>query len=355
MEKKAKVIAYYLPQYHPIIENDLWWGKGFTEWTNVGKAKKLFKGHYQPRVPKDLGYYDLRLPEVRQEQANMAYKYGIDGFCYWHYWFGNGKRLLEKPFQEVLKSKEPNFPFCLAWANTSWKGFNYGVKGRNVLIEQTYPGDQDYEDHFFAILPALIDKRYLRIENKPIFVIFAPEELPDIKHYINYWQNLAKKNGLDGLHFIAHTTELKLIDYYLEQGFQSVNIIRLSHILKHERSIFTKILQKIFAQPYLHLYKDAIKYFSGKEDLQNNVIPTIFPNWDHSPRTGRKGFILHKSNPELFSKHVKLILDSIEHKQKKEKIVFLKSWNEWGEGNYMEPDLVYGHKYLEVLHNNLFS
>ena len=148
MESIARVIAIYLPQFHPIPENDLWWGKGFTEWTNVGKARPLFRGHYQPRVPTDLGYYDLRVPETRKAQADMARDAGIEGFMYWHYWFGNGKRLIERPFNEVVASGEPDFPFCLAWANETWKGFNHGLKNRNVLIEQIYPGDQDIINHF---------------------------------------------------------------------------------------------------------------------------------------------------------------------------------------------------------------
>src|ERR1700754_964591 len=162
--KNARVIAFYLPQFHPIPENDLWWGKGFTEWRNVGKAKQLFKGHYQPRVPADLGYYDLRVSETRKAQADMAKEHGKEGFCYWHYWFGNGKRLIERPFTEVLGSDQPDFPFCLAWANESWKGFAHGLKNRNVLIEQTYPGVDDYTAHFYAVLPAFIDKRYIQVD-----------------------------------------------------------------------------------------------------------------------------------------------------------------------------------------------
>ena len=167
MAKKARVIAFYLPQYHPIPENDKWWGKGFTEWTNVGRAKPLFRGHYQPRVPADLGYYDLRLPEVREAQAELAREAGIEGFCYWHYWFGNGKRLLERPFNEVLASGKPDFPFCLAWANESWKGFLHGVKGHNTLIEQNYFGADDYETHFREILPAFLDHRYTGYMTSP--------------------------------------------------------------------------------------------------------------------------------------------------------------------------------------------
>ena len=176
MKTKARVIAFYLPQFHPIPENDKWWGKGFTEWTNVGKAKSFFKGHYQPRIPADLGYYDLRVSETRKAQADMAKEYGVEGFCYWHYWFGNGKRLLERPFEEVLKSSKPDFPFCLGWANESWKAkvwdFN-STKRDRTLIEQLYPGDQDYKDHFYELLDAFKDNRYMRKNNKPICGIYV--------------------------------------------------------------------------------------------------------------------------------------------------------------------------------------
>ena len=169
---KARLLALYLPQFHPIPENDLWWGKGFTEWTNVGKARRYFRNHYQPRVPADLGYYDLRVAETRQAQADMAREYGVEGFVYWHYWFGNGKRLLERPFNEVLASGEPDFPFALAWANESWRGFAHGITNRNMLIEQLYGGVEDYTAHFRAVLPAFRDHRYITVDGKPLFMIY---------------------------------------------------------------------------------------------------------------------------------------------------------------------------------------
>ena len=170
-----RLIAYYLPQYHPIPENDGWWGRGFTEWTNVAKARPLFRGHYQPHIPADLGFYDLRLPEVRQAQAELARQAGIEGFCYWHYWFA-GKRLLERPFNEVLASGKPDFPFCLAWANATWTGIWYDAPDR-ILMEQTYPGQDDHKAHFNALLPAFLDERYIRggwKANLPGFPAFRP-------------------------------------------------------------------------------------------------------------------------------------------------------------------------------------
>jgi hypothetical protein len=353
MNTKARVIAFYLPQYHPIPDNDKWWGKGFTEWTNVGKAKALFKGHYQPRVPADLGYYDLRVAETRKTQADMAREYGVEGFCYWHYWFGNGKRLLERPFNEVLESGDPDFPFCLAWANETWKGFPHGLTNRNVLIEQLYPGVEDYTAHFYEVLPALKDKRYITVDEKPLFMIFKPLENKEVIVFIETWRKLALENGLKGIHFVGHTIEIDKIDAILEMGCDAVNIVRLHSYFLNGRSLFTKIKHRIgkilFSYPNVFLYKDASKYFNGEEDVKKNVYPGIFPNWDHSPRSKNHGIILHKSTPELFREHVVKSVKSVEDKDKENQIIFLKSWNEWAEGNYMEPDLEFGLQYLEVL------
>ena len=210
MKSKVRVIAFYLPQFHPIPENDMWWGKGFTEWTNVGKAKPLFRGHYQPRVPADLGYYDLRLPEIREAQADLAREAGIEGFCYWHYWFGNGKQLLERPFNEVLESGNPDFPFCLGWANHTWKTSTWtqknGARADNIIVEQLYPGREDYKMHFNYVLKAFKDPRYIKVAGKPLFVVFSPNSIPNCKtDFIEYWQELARLNGLPGIHFVGYT------------------------------------------------------------------------------------------------------------------------------------------------------
>lgn len=353
MNKKARILAFYLPQFHPIPENDKWWGKGFTEWTNVGKAKPLFRGHYQPRVPADLGYYDLRLPEIRQAQADMARQYGVEGFCYWHYWFGNGKKLLERPFSEVLISGKPDFPFCLGWANHSWQGLICGVKGDKPLISQVYGGMKDYNDHFLDVLPAFQDHRYITVDDKPLFLVYCPFDLPDVRQFIDLWKNLAIENNLKGIHFVAHIYKPEDIQKALDLGFDSVTIIRMNEYqrlgLSFYRMAINKIKRDIFKCGFLCEYKDAMTYFSGIEDAQEDVYPTIIPNWDHSPRTGRNGTIFINSTPELFGKHVRKTLESVKRKKDQHKIVFLKSWNEWAEGNYMEPDLKFGKGYLEAL------
>jgi hypothetical protein len=357
---KARIIAFYLPQFHPIPENDKWWGKGFTEWTNVGKAKPLFRNHYQPRVPADLGYYDLRLPEVREEQAKMAREAGVEGFCYWHYWFGNGKRLLERPFNEVLASGKPDFPFCLAWANSSWEDKLFNKDGsKKILIEQTYPGEEDYVNHFYSLLPAFKDKRYISVDGKPLFMIYAYQDMPDTPFFIQLWNRLAKENGLNGIHFVAHTYDDRDLESLIHKGFDGVNVVRLFHFFREDFSFlersYMKIMRVVFGRGRIVPYKRASKFFTGKNDALEYCYPTIIPNWDHSPRSGRSGHILTESTPQLFLKHVQKTLKMLEKKEPQHKILFLKSWNEWAEGNYMEPDLKYGRGYLDALRQALFE
>lgn len=359
-QPKARVLAYYLPQFHPIPENDEWWGKGFTEWTNVGKAKPLFPGHYQPRVPADLGYYDLRVPETRKAQADMAREYGVEGFVYWHYWFGNGKRLLERPFNEVLASGEPDFPFALAWANETWKGFDYGSNNeRNALIEQMYPGDEDYVAHFETILPAFQDKRYITCDGKPIFFIYNTNNLPDLKHFISLWNKLAQESGLKGIYFIAHIQDLYTstsIEEYLNtmknNGFDAINIVNRFRRGVNQLSIPMRIMRKIFHK-WLKLTPEIFPYdidvMHTEYDEYENVIPTITPNWDHTPRSGYRGVVLKDSTPDKFEKAMKIAIRSVQNKPYDKRMIIIKSWNEWAEGNYLEPDLKFGKAYLEAL------
>jgi len=357
---KPRVIAFYLPQYHPTATNDKYWGKGFTEWTNVCKARKLFIGHYQPHIPADLGFYDLRLKETRIAQAEMAKEYGIEGFCYYHYWFGNGRQELERPFQEVLESGKPDFPFMLCWANESWnkKFWNAdGVFKKKIIVEQQYDGIEDYTKHFYSLLPAFKDSRYLKVDNKPMFIIYKPLEFSDVAFFIELWQKLAKENGLAGLYFIGQTFDYeKQGDLIYSKGFDAINTIRHFDILKRRSFIkkaFQKIFRTIFPIPFIVKYSTAKKYFLTGSEKKENVFPTILPNWDHTPRSGRGGFVLTDSTPKIFGKIVKDAVKAVNDKPKDKKIIFIKSWNEWGEGNYMEPDLKFGKAYLEELRNNI--
>lgn len=354
MKTKTRALAFYLPQFHPTAENDEWWEKGFTEWTNVTKAKPLFPGHHQPNLPSELGFYDLRIPEVREQQAMLAREHGIEGFIYWHYWFGNGKRLLDRVFREVLECGKPNFPFCLAWANETWKGIWHGL-GDKPLAEQLYPGVEDYTAHFYEVLAAFKDSRYIKVHNKPLFMIYRVVDFEDATVFIELWQKLARMNDLEGIYFVGQVFDYRRIDEAMAKGVDAVNEIRLNEVMKHiKKPQFTtkeKIIHKIKKIPkdiQKYNYEDVIKYLVGKETRFNHVIPTIFPNWDHSPRSKGKTFLAHNSTPDLFRTHVKEVIDAVKEKPAEERFVFIKSWNEWAEGNYMEPDRRYGRKYLEV-------
>lgn len=359
MKTKARVIAFYLPQYHPIPENDEWWGKGFTEWTNVGKAQALFKGHYQPRVPADLGYYDLRVPETRKAQAHMAKEYGIEGFCYWHYWFGDGKRLIERPFNEVVASGEPDFPFCLAWANESWKGFAYGVKNRNLLIEQLYPGVDDYIAHFYEVLPALKDKRYIQVDGKPLFMIYKPHGHKDVVLFMDTWKRLAVENGLKGIYFVGHIVDSRIsVEDIMKIGVDAVNTVRLDNYQLNHRTVLQRAIKHlkrlVVGIPQSYSYKIVSKYFTDPVvDKLEYVYPSIIPGWDHSARSNKEALVLTNTTPELFADHVNEVVSTVKDKRPENRIIFLKSWNEWAEGNYMEPDLRWGTKFLEVLKSKL--
>lgn len=379
---KARVIAFYLPQFHPIPENDKWWGKGFTEWTNVGKAKPLFKGHYQPRVPADLGYYDLRLPEVREAQAELARDAGIEGFCYWHYWFNHKKQLLERPFNEVLQSGKPDFPFCLGWANHSWTNRTWEVGTRKVqeqtLMQMVY-NEEEYRLHFYDVLPAFKDKRYIKVDGKPLFIIFAPKDIPNARIFIDYWQNLAKENGLKGIYFVgiqhnmlpqdvtiknvlfknAPNKAKELYQEILDLGFDAVNSRGYNRADYYCRSIWEVFWRAIAIRLFKIMpiskckQSDINKYLYVEEDKQENVIPSLIPNWDRSARSGKKARIYTNSTPDVFEKQIDQVLDIIKNKSSEHRLAFLMSWNEWAEGNYVEPDLKYGHGFLNALKNKI--
>lgn len=357
-QSKVRLLAYYLPQYHPTPENDSWWGKGFTEWTHVGKAKALFPGHNQPRVPADLGYYDLRLPEIREEQAKLAREAGIEGFVYYHYWFGNGKRMLQLPFNEVLSNGKPDFPFALAWANDSWSSTMHGLKKGETLMEQLYPGKEDYLEHFNYVLPAFKDSRYIRCEDKPIFMVYLPECMPDMKEFINYWQNLASQNGLKGIYFIAFSISRysdnetnKFYKNMLDLGFDGVvfeNMQPPRTTIPLIKRIFLKIARSFLHWPLIFYYNDTYQFpdICWKEQ---NAFPTTIPNWDHTPRSGNRGSVMLGSSPDKFEKTMKMITEKMQKKTLDKRFLFIKSWNEWGEGNYLEPDVKYGHAWLNAI------
>ena len=379
---KARVLAFYLPQFYPTPYNDKYWGKGFTEWTNVAKAKPLFKGHYQPKIPSDLGFYDLRLPEVREQQVELAKEAGIEGFCYWHYWMGNGKRLLSRVFDEVLSSGKPDFPFCLAWANHDWTTGTWENGGKKVMIaKQEYPGKEDYINHFNAVLPAFKDHRYITVDGKPIFLIFDPYYFKEVDVFIKTWQELAQQNGLKGIHFVAminSTTTVrrkengelervvpdlkssaKVYEDMLKVGFDAINSMGKSRAEmiyggKYSRILRLYLQKKFPILPTLkYNYPKVVKNFFSPEDAWENVYPSVLPQWDRTPRAGNSEGVYINATPENFQKHMEDAVELIKEKQDEHKILFIRSWNEWGEGNYVEPDLKYGHGFLTAIKKSI--
>ncbi|HEX3660346.1 MAG TPA: glycoside hydrolase family 99-like domain-containing protein [Acidobacteriaceae bacterium] len=371
MDVRARLIAFYLPQFHPIPENDEWWGRGFTEWTNVAKAKPLFRGHRQPHLPADLGFYDLRLPEVREAQADLARNAGVSAFCYWHYWFGNGKRIIERPFEEVLEGGKPDFPFCLAWANQSWSGVWYGDPKR-TLIKQEYPGQHDEEAHFRWSQKAFEDPRYLKVDGKPMFTIFAPQEMPSTKRFIEHWRELAAKAGYPGLFFVAVSHRYgPMIDLYHDrtvEPFDAVTPLVPSDYLKTiaESTKGTDLSRRVkelnfgsrlnalkkgdrWRRPTRIQYADVVKHALNDFPSGERFLPCVLPGWDNTPRSGYRGVVYEGETPALFRQYLQKAAEKVVSHPKERRIVFLKAWNEWAEGNYVEPDNFHGHGFLDVI------
>jgi len=350
---KARVIAFYLPQFYPTKENDEWWGPGFTEWTNVAKARPLFKGHAQPNIPGRLGFYDLRLRETRQEQAELARIHGIEGFCYWHYWFGNGVRVLDRVFDEVLSSGEPDFPFCLGWANETWTGIWHGAP-KKILVEQNYPGETDDIEHFNYLARAFLDPRYIKLNGRPIFVIYKPLLMRDARRRLALWRKMAKDIGLPGLHFVGLSLmEAANIEDF---GLDALIISKLGSTFTNSKLSF---VQRAYWGIRRRLPLGSLRVIEYKKILRNLLFnpkqypfpayQCIVPNWDNTPRSGERGMVVIGSTPALFEEHVQLAVAHLDGLNPHERIVFLKSWNEWAEGNYIEPDRKYGELYLQAL------
>lgn len=346
----ARALAFYLPQFHPIRENDQWWGPGFSEWTNTAKARPLYPGHVQPHLPGDLGFYDLRVPETRQAQADLARRYGIEAFVYWHYWFG-GRRILERPFEEVLRTREPGLSFCLAWANQTWTGVWHGAEDR-ILIEQTYPGPEDDRAHFDHLLPAFLDDRYFKVNGMPLFYVFRPEQLPDAQAWTARWQAMARSAGLPGLFLVAEVSDLlgggPKFGGLKAAGFDAGVYIRLPARVTPATVLRMRLGRKLMRMPERYPYADRPLEAPSSLDGEN-VYPCVYPNWDNTPRSGRRGLVVAGSSPELFARHVGAAVHQLQDRPADERLLFVKSWNEWAEGNYLEPDRDVGHGYLEAL------
>jgi lipopolysaccharide biosynthesis protein len=362
---KPRIITFYLPQYHPIPENDEWWGKGFTDWRNVVKGKPRFKGHYQPQLPSDLGFYDLRLEQTRSDQAALAKSYGISAFCYYHYWF-NGKMLLEKPFDDVLASGKPDIDFCLCWANENWTRRWDGLENE-ILIQQDY---QKYDPvkHFEWLLKAFNDKRYLRIKNKPLFIIYNVSGIPALNDKIKTWRKLAAENGFDGIYICSvKSIHNKSADpeHHNEDIDAFVDFIPNNEILKYRKlsgrpkyhlySLLNKLIDALglenkitkFPLTYICDYKKIAEYEINKPPDPKITFPCVIPNWDNSSRK-RNSTVIQNNGPEEYTKWLNNALKKAAEFDDEEQLVFVNAWNEWAEGCHLEPDIRNGKMFLEA-------
>ena len=355
---KPTIIAFYLPQYYPTKENNEWFGEGFTEWTNVKKARPLFIGHYQPKVPTELGYYDLRNDEIRRKQAKLAQEAGVDAFCYYHYWFGNGKQMLEKPLEMLMKDNEIDLPFCLCWANHTWYKKTWNSKRNELdkkpLLKIDYGDETDWRIHFYSLLNAFKDRRYYRVDEKLVFVLYRTEDIPNVVAFKEYWNMLAKKEGVGEFCFMSYVDdpakmdEVKKEDLYIVSCKADIESIGWHKYGRKLSRFLRSLLSQILKRPLnVYEYKDIRTKLSSPLFKYENVFPVLLPNFDNTPRREEGALILHDATPEQFYMHCKEVFAYLETKQNK--IVFLKSWNEWGEGNYMEPCERYGRGYIDAL------
>jgi len=350
---KHRVIAIYLPQFHPFKENDEWWGKGFTEWTNVTKARPRFKGHYQPHLPADLGFYDLRVPEVREQQAQMAKEAGIYGFCYYHYWF-NGKLLMERPLKEVLESGKPDFPFMICWANENWtRAWDGGEK--QILIKQEY-SDDDAKEHIKWLIPYLKDPRYIRIDGKPVISIYRTTIIPNLDSMLKIWREEALKEGLEL--YITRFESFGEGGKELLKGYIDAAIEFQPHNLRgflKNKNIASKTINKVVRMfgmenvcPIILDYSKYVDYICKLPPYQYKIYPCVTPMWDNAARRRHSFFAFKNSTPYYFQKWLKHTFENFSPFSKDENLIFINAWNEWAEGNHLEPDQKWGKGYLEA-------
>lgn len=347
MTDTPRLIAFYLPQFHPIPENDAWWGEGFTEWTNVRSAEPGFPGHDQPRVPTELGYYDLRDPGVRRAQADLAREHGIHGFCYYHYWF-SGRRLLERPFDEVLASGEPDFPFCLCWANENWsRKWNGG--NRQILMRQRY-GEDDDRAHIRSLIPALRDDRYVRVADRPLLLIYRTELMPYPARTAEIWREEAHAAGLGDLY-------LARVEAFAKTDPTRIGFDASVEFAPDWRALgMQQLLGKVWGwKNRVGSYDGMLKRMLARSSPEFRRIRCVTPGFDNSARRQRRGATaVFGSTPEKYGAWLERVArDTLRSSSGDERIVFVNAWNEWAEGNYLEPDRTWGRGYLEATRDAL--
>jgi hypothetical protein len=346
----TRLIAFFLPQFHPIPENDGWWGKGFTEWTNVTKARPLFRDHYQPRLPADLGFYDLRMPDVRAAQADLARAHGIHGFCYYHYWF-DGRLLLERPFDEVLRSGEPDFPFCLCWANEPWTR-RWDGREKDILQPQSYSAADDLA-HIRWLLPALADSRAITIDDRPAFLVYQSKDLPDPARTVDTWREEVLKAGLPGVYLISCETGWDAGWDATCVGFDAKVLFQPQFAMLFGSG--TQIDTGASAKLRVFDYQKAWSALANPAPVSYRRFDTVCPGWDNTARAGERGVVLHGSTPEAYRRWLEHAIERVATEPRDHRIVFLNAWNEWAEGCHLEPDQRDGRAYLEATRRALTS
>lgn len=376
-----KIITFYLPQFHTIPENDEWWGKGFTEWVNVKAAKPLFNNHYQPKIPLNENYYNLLNPEVLRWQINLAKQYGIYGFCFYHYYF-DGHMLLEKPMEIMRDNSSLNIPYCISWANENWTNAWKADGNVKTLIQQTYGDRKQWKAHFEYLLRFFKDPNYILEDNKPLFIIYRPEIIPNLNSMLDYWDELAIKNGFDGMvfayqqlafhympnhdesHFkynIEYQPSYARYDIRLHQdsktgkiAFKFRNSIR-SLVLNIDKLLGTNINSKLSKKKLVFEDYDSLcKEIVNRSPDSDKAIPGMFMGWDNTARRGERGTVCLGSSPESFKRYLSQQIINARDSYKKD-MLFVFAWNEWAEGGYLEPDEKHGYEYLEAVRDALVS
>ncbi|MEY2420177.1 MAG: hypothetical protein QOI95_244 [Acidimicrobiaceae bacterium] len=333
----ARAIAFYLPQFHPVPQNDAWWGSGFTEWTNVARATPRFDGHYQPHLPSELGYYDLRVPEVRERQAQLARTHGIEGFCYYHYWF-RGQRVIDRVYTEVLRSGRPDFPFCLMWANESWTRVWDGGN-HEVLVAQEYDRSDD-DEHIRALIEAFADPRYIRVDGRPLFMIYRAQSLPDPKRTTDAWRKACVESGL------PEPLLVKCDTYSDEVGPDAFGCDMAAQFLPH--GVTERVPSRSVGHDFVFDYDAIVDTFLDQPATSWRQLSTVFPGWDNSPRRAdHPATIVENNTPEKYERWLRGTI-ARDEQQGLEPIVFINAWNEWAEGAHLEPDARFGRGFLEA-------
>lgn len=343
-----KIIAFYLPQYHRFPENDEWWGEGFTEWINTKKARPLFRNHYQPREPLNNNYYCLLDTKSQIWQAELAKKYGVYGFCYYHYWF-NGKLLMERPLEQMLKHSEIDIPFCISWANESWtRAWDGGEK--KYLIKQTYNGEHDWERHIQYLFQFFYDDRYIKVDGAPLLLLYSSSKIDRCEEMVKYWKTRCKEEGFSGL-FVVETINALNKECVLDSSDAEAIFEPMYTIEKDlkKTDIFSRI--KRYSMSHYGIGKiakydvdEAYEKIATRTYKTNKIVfAGTFPDWDNTARKGRRATIMEGSSPQKFGRS----LEKLSQRKDCGEYIFVNAWNEWAEGAYLEPDTKYKYEYLE--------